>query len=614
MASLGKDKVLKSIRQRKYLNKDFDGFRASLLDYARSFFADKINDFSEASVGGLLLDLAAYVGDVSSFYLDHQFAELDIDTAVEDINIERALRSAGVDIVGTAPATVDVTFYIEVPVSNTNGVISPATVLLPVIESNTVIAASNGVEFILIDDIDFTETKSNGELKTNFEIGSIGVDGNPLSFVLNAAGTCVSGRLTTETFSIGAFTAFRRIQLANSSVSEILLVRDIEANQYYGVNTLLEDVIYKRITNINSDNDIVKDALQLITAPYRYATAVSLATRQTTLIFGGGDAIAAADDIIPDPSEFAIPLYGKKTFTRFTLDPNKLLTTPTFGVAQSNTTLNVTYRFGGGLKHNVSAGSVQSILQLNMRFPNNPNSDTASGVRASTVATNINAATGGADVPTIGTLKNRVSSARNAQNRIVTKQDLLTRIYTLPARFGRIFRAAIRPTTNNPLTTLLFLLTQDAAGHLTLASDTLKENLATYLNEYRLISDSIDMLDSPIVNIKVEFEIITDIQFNKQSILQNVLIQLKDYFNVNNFYIDQPIITSDVVNVIYNVDGVIAVNNVQFKNIVGNSAGRQYSSVSHNVISNTKKGMLIAPAGGIFEVKFPNYDITGIAL
>jgi hypothetical protein len=610
-----KKEILKSVRQRKFLNKSFDSLRADLLDYARQYYSDRIQDFSEAALGGLFLDMAAYVGDVTSFYLDHQFSELDVSTAVEDRNIERHLRSTGVDIVGAAPASVDVTFTIEVPATAASDAPGPRDDILPIIHENTILSADNGTQFILIENIDFSRKNKRGELIADITVASTDRNGRPATYYLSRVGTCVSGFRTEETFQIPVdFVPFRQITLGNANVSEILSVRDSNGNVYYEVTALVQDTVFKASTNINSDNELVNDAMELIPAPYRFTKQTSLSSRFTSLTFGGGNASTLDDDIIPDPTEFAIPLYGKRTFSRFTLDPGKLLKTRTLGIAATGVTLTIDYRYGGGLSHSVAAGSIRNISTLQLTFPSSPQTSTATAIRNSVSVINLFDASGGEDAPTISEFRDLIPSLRNAQARSVTKSDILARIYTLPTNFGRVFRAGIRANPNNPLATQLFIISRNDSGQLITSPDTLKRNLATYLNQFRMISDSIDILDVPVINLQVEFEVITDPTANKNLVLQTIIKKLREFFAIKNFQIDQPISLSDVENLIFNTQSVISVNTLKISNLYNIYGGRAYSQVYHDVPANTVKRLIVPPPGGIFEVRYPDVDIIGYAI
>lgn len=607
-------KKVRPVRSRSYLNKDFDGFRSELLQYARTFFPDRINDFSESSLGGLLLDLASHIGDVNSFYLDHQFNELSVETAIESKNIERLIRSAGVKITGSSPAVVDVTFYIEVPAELSGNIYIPKASALPIIQAGSKIKSNSGIIFELTEDIDFTKTNANGDLLANYQLSSKNTNGSPASFILFANGICISGSSTTQTFSIpNQFVPFRTVTLSKENVTEIARVTDSDGNEYYEVDSLTQDVVFKGILNVDEDDTLVKENMEIVPAPYRYISEMSVQTGLTTLRFGSGQATSIDDDIIPDPSELSLPLYGKQTFSRFSIDPGRLLQTQTLGISPVNTTLTVTYRYGGGLSNNVAASTIKSVQTILISFPGNPTNIVASQVRASINVLNSLPAAGGENSPTLDDLKLKVPSARNAQSRIVTREDLLSRVYTMPSNFGRVFRAGVRSNPNNPLATQLFVISRDVNSNLILSPDALKKNLRIYLNQFRLISDAIDILDTRVINMKVSFNIVVDPSSNKSSVIQSVISSLKQYFDIKNFQIDQPIMVSDVMNIIINNVGVVSVIDLKFTNLRGTVQEKIYSDASFNVSANTKKGIIIGPPGSIFEVKYPDFDIVGVA-
>jgi len=607
-------KKVRPVRSRSYLNKDFDGFRSELLRYARTFFPDRINDFSEASLGGLLLDLASHIGDVNSFYLDHQFNELSVETAVESKNIERHIRAAGVKIAGASPAVVDVMFYIEVPAELSGNTYIPKTSALPIIQAGTKIKSNSGIIFDLTEDINFTDTDANGDLLASYQLSSKNSNGTPASFILFLSGLCISGASTSQTFSIpNQFVPFRTVTLSKENVTEISRVTDSEGNEFYEVDSLTQDVVFKGILNVDEDGTLVKENMEIVPAPYRYVSEMSVQTGLTTLRFGSGQATSIDDDIIPDPSELSLPLYGKQTFSRFSIDPGQLLQTQTLGISPVNTTLTVVFRHGGGLSHNVAASTIKSVQTLLISFPGNPTNIIASQVRASINILNSLAAAGGENAPTLDDLKLKVPSARNAQSRIVTREDLLSRVYTMPSNFGRVFRAGVRSNPNNPLATQLFVISRDVNSNLILSPDALKKNLRTYLNQFRLISDAIDILDTRVINMKVSFNIVVDPSANKSSVIQSVISSLKQYFDIKNFQIDQPIMTSDVMNIIINNVGVVSIIDLKFTNLRGTVQEKIYSDASFNVSANTKKGIIIGPPGSIFEIKYPDFDIVGVA-
>lgn len=603
--------TLKQFRNRNYLAKDFDGFRANLIQYARLYYPDRIQDFSETSLGGLLLDMAAYTGDVMSFYLDHQYGELDPNTAIETSNIERAIRAAGVPITGASPATVEATLFIEVPAVLLDGSYVPRPGALPIVKANSIFTSTNGIDFILLADVDFAKKNPDGRYIAEVKIGRLNADGTPNTFSMSSSGLCISGIQTTETFSLGSFVPFRTITLSQANVTDVLTVNDTLGNSYYEVSSLTDDVVYKNVLNTAKDSNEVLDSLKIIPAPYRFITSTDLSTRSTTLILGGGEDSNIDDDVVPDPSDFAISLPYSKTFSRTSVNPLRLLNTRTLGVYAPNSILSVTYRYGGGLSHNISPNNLTIISELSLEFPLNPPLEIINFVRRSISVTNRVSGAGGEDAPTVEQLKALIPSIKNSQERIVTREDLLARIYSIPSNFGRTFRASVRPNPDNPLSTQLFIICRDSSSRLIQAPDTLKENIKKYLAPYRLITDAIDILDCRIINLSFQFDVSIDPSLNQQIVLQNIINKLVQQFNTTKFYIDQPIILSEIESIIYATPGVLSIINVEFRNQSGTINGRKYSDVSFDVKNNTRRGMLYPPEGGIFEFKYPEFDIIG---
>ena len=450
--------------------------------------------------------------------------------------------------------------------------------------------------------------------KASQEIGDLDLNNQPSSFVLSLKGICVSGRTTTESFAISSFERFKTITLSNENVFEIVSVVDDEGTEYYEVDFLTQDTVYKSIPNHNVDQKSVKNIIQLLPAPYRFVKSMSLNNRLTTLTFGGGNAVTLDNDIIPDPSEFALPLYGKTNFSRIKINPANLLSTSTLGVLKPNSTLSITYRFCGGLSHNIPPNAT-SLNTLKMVFPKSPATNIAAFVRNSTEAINNKESSGGEAAPTLEQLKRLIPAYRNSQDRIVSNPDLMARIYKMPANFGRVFRAASIPNLENPLATTLYVICRNNKNELILASDSLKRNLVTFLNQQRMISDSIDILDVPVINIQIEFKLIVDPQqSNKQLVLQNVLNKLKNYFNIKNFEIGQPISFENIRNILFNNQGVIGIQELKIKNISGRVGVRNYSDIQFDIDSNTTKGFIVGPQGSMFELKYKDNDLIGTVI
>jgi len=315
-----------------------------------------------------------------------------------------------------------------------------------------------------------------------------------------------------------------------------------------------------------------------------------------------------------DPSEFAISFPYATTFSRLSVNPNQLLQTSTLGVAATNTTITVRYRHGGGLNHNIPSDSLTEIETLSMSFPRSPSVSVSNFVRTSLEITNTSNGSGGEDAPTVEDLVSSIPSFRNSQSRIVTKEDLIARIYTLPSNFGRVFRASVISNPNNPLSTQLFIISRNENGELIVSPDTLKQNLQKFLSPYRLVSDAIDVLDAKVVNVVIKFDILCDPSLKKESVLKQCLVNVKNIFEIKNMYIDKPINVSEIRNAIFKVPGVVSVDKILVENIRGTVNNKEYSTAYFDIESNTSKGLVIPNPGTIFEIRYPDIDIIGRAI
>ena len=310
---------------------------------------------------------------------------------------------------------------------------------------------------------------------------------------------------------------------------------------------------------------------------------------------------------MPDPSELSLPLFGRTTLSKFSIDPKNLLKTKTLGITPTNTTISVIYQYGGGLDHNVSPETITNINVLDMVFSPGLSFASIELIRNSLVVKNETEARGGANALTVDEIKEQILSAKNLQNRIVSKADLLARIYSLPNEFGRVYRATVVPNENNPLSTNLFVLSQDANGHLSQSPNLLKKNIKTYLNEFRLISDAIDILDAKILNFQINVSVITLPTANKLNVRSKIDKQLRSLFLTRKRQIGQPIVEMDIFNAIAGITGVFSIPSIEIKNINGNVEDRTYSKSSFNLIK--EKGVYFIQTNSILELKYPDSDI-----
>ena len=595
-----------------YTNRDFASIRNELKRYTSTHFNQNIVDISDASLAGLLIDLAAYVGDVMSYYIDHQFSESSLETAVEQENLERLIRAAGTPISGPGPAIVEVNFRIRVPATIIAGEYVPNRTYLPKIKKETIVSSNTGVDFTLMDNINFADVDEDNNLVATYRVGQL--TGNvPLNFICEMKGVCTSAKTKQERFPIGdELVPFRTLTLTNTNVTEIINVHDSDGDHYYEVESLTQDTVFKRFANSRSDVEYAPQRLHIQHAPKRFVATRSGVTGKTKLRFGSGNDMAFDEDIIPDPSEHAVTLYGDRQSTsKISIDPNSFLETQTLGISPRNTTITVNYRHGGALKHNVAAGAINSVKTLVTVFPTATPTSVATSIRSSLTVVNDNPAAGGEDAPTLEDLRTIALFSKNSQNRVVTREDLLARVYAMPTNFGRVFRASVRDNPNNPQAAQLHILSRDSNGKLMLSPDTLKESLAFYLSKFRLISDAVDVLDASIVNIGINYTVTVDAAMNSETTLNVINATLGEYFKIKKWQIDQPIIMGEIENLILNAMGVVSILELSFVGKHGVQNGLVYSDMAFDTRRYMDRGYIFPPRGGMFEIKFPNDDIVG---
>ncbi len=607
--------IKKEINTKKdisYSSRDFNSLRNDLKRFVSTYYSDVILDTTDASLAGMLIDVAAYVGDVTSYYLDHQFNENSLEKAVETRNIERLIREAGLEIPGKAPASGFLDITLVIPAARVRGEILPDAGKMPVVKANSIFKSIQGVSFYLTDDLDFGETDTAGNFLAEYVINR-SASGVPLDFLVTRQGFVISSNIGTQEFNIdNVFQPFRTITISDPDVNEIVRVVDSDGDDYFEVASLTQSTVFKRMKNTRADSHLSDERISVIHAPKRFVVSRTTTSGKTSLTFGSGREDVFDEDVIPDPSEHAIRLYGdKKSLDKITIDPNSFLGTQTLGISPRNTTLTVTYRAGGGLNHNTPTNQVKNISTLITTFPAGVGTTAASLVRASATCNNKKQLLGGDEVPDIESLRQIALLNRNSQNRIVSREDLIARVYSLPVNFGRVFRASVRDNPNNPQAAQLFVLSRDKNRQLILAPDSLKQSLSRYLSKFRIVSDAIDILDASIINIGVNYTVTIRQDAIPAVVTSAVNKRLESYFNVENFQIDQPIKMGEVENLILNTADVEAITNLNFVNKRGTEGNNVYSNFSYNPSRNIDRGYLFPPTGGIFEVKYVKDDIIG---
>lgn len=611
MAKNIKKDVLKQ-KDISYSSRDFESLRNDLKRFVGNYYRDVIVDTTDSSLAGMLIDVAAYVGDVTSYYLDHQFNENSLEKATERRNIERLVREAGVKISGKSPAIGFLNVSIVVPSILEEGTYIPDKNKIPIIKAESIFSSRRGIKFYSVNDVDFAEVDSSGNLLATYSINRT-INGAAIDFILTKSILVVSSRLKTQTVTIpDTFVPFRTISVDDTDATEIVRVVDSDGEDYYEVESLTQSTVFKRMPNNRNDSDLADERIKIIHAPRRFVASRTTTNGLITLLFGSGNEEIFDEDVIPDPSEHAIRLYGdKKSFNKITIDPNSFLGTQTLGISPRNTTLTIYYRSGGGVSHNSGVGEINSVTTLITQFPAGMSTTEASIIRASAICRNPKIVSGGEDEPSLEALRQIAIFNKNSQNRIVSREDLLARIYTLPNNFGRVFRASVRDNPSNSQSAQLFVLSRNSAGQLIISSDTLKENLSKYLSKFRIISDAIDILDGTVVNIGVNYSITIEENSIPSVVVSEINNKISQYFRIENFEIDQPIKLGEIENLILNTPNVESISSFKIVNLTGVKGINTYSSYFYDPARNIDRGYLFPPTGGIFELKYPNDDIKG---
>lgn len=598
-----KDKY-KKIVPIKYTSRDYESIRRDLMEHAKRYYPDTYQDFNEASFGSLMLDTVAYVGDIMSFYIDYQANESFLDTAIEYSNIVRLGKQLGYKLPDSPSSYGKATFYILIPASSTGA--GPDTNYIPILRRGSKLKTSGGLPFTLNEDIDFSLSEYE------VVVGAVDEDtGVPTSYAIKAYGEVVSGKFVEETFTIGAFERFRRLDLSNANISEITEVSDSEGNVYVEVDNLSQNTVYKEFVNRDTaTKDLTQSLLKPVIIPRRFVTDRVGSVK--SIVFGHGTDPKLESEPIPDPSNVVMKFHGKNYITDTSFDPTKLIETDKFGIAPANTVISVVYRTNSTAFANVPANRLNIVETPILDYPKpayEQSTSVRTTIRSSLEITNESPIVGATDIPTTSELKIRIQDHLAAQNRAVTKQDYVSAVYNMPAKFGSIKRCnVIRDPDSLRRNINLYIISMNARGQLTASNSVIKKNLKIWLNSLKMINDTIDILDARIMNLGINFEIIAEPSTNKYDILRLATLKLANRYS-EYFEIGRPIYKTDILNELNSVPGLLDVVSVD---IVGKSGTRYADTVVDLEAYTSADGRYIdPPENTIFEIKFPEEDVKG---
>ena len=622
----------KATKDIKYLGKDFDTLKQGLIEYAKNYYPNTYNDFNESSPGSLFIDLAAYVGDVLSYYIDAQFKENLVLYATERKNILAIANALGYKPKLSVPSLVTLDVFQLLPATG-SGANATADFRygLKVAQGMEARAAQQDITFRTQEEVDFTV--NNAFSPVDVSVYSLDENGNPIYFLAKKQVKAISATTKTTDFIIGPSERFKKLQLTDvdSPIIGIESMVDNNGNTWYEVPYLAQDTIFEKVENTQyNDPDSAVYAtevpylLKLRRVPKRYVSRTN--EDGLEIQFGSGASSAADEELLATPENIGLMLPTGKEDIDASIDPSNPLITTAYGLAPSNTTLTVTYLVGGGISSNVPSNTINDIVNSDLTqstLPlNTPTLNTA--IINSLAVNNPVSAVGGKSEESVEEIRQNALAQLASQNRAVTREDYIVRAYAMPNTYGSVAKVFITPdeqnnistsenfddTVANPLAMNMFVLAYDNNKNLTQVNRAVKDNLKTYLSQYKMMTDSINIRDAYVINIGIDFDIVPLPNYNVNEVLLRCIQAMKDFFNIDNWQVNQPILYSDMFGVLNDIDGVQSVSNIGIKNIYNSALG--YSGVYYDIASATKNGIVYPSLDpSIFEIKYLDKDIRG---
>jgi len=586
----------------KYTSRDFNSIKNELVEYSKRYYPNSFSDFNQASFGSLMLDSVSYVGDVLSFYLDYQFNESFLNSASEFDNILKISNQLGYKYGPRSTAYGEITMYIAVPTNTTST--GPNIDYLPILKRGATFSSTGGLLFTLLKDVDFSES-TNEVVVSKVDT----VTGTPTEYAVKTKGIIQSGFYTQKNISVGAFQRFLKLDMGDLDVLEIVSVFDSDGNQYYEVDHLSQDVIFREIPNFNFQTDGVSSILKPFPVPRRF---IVNRTRNTTFLqFGYGSEDQITTDTILDPAQVVLEMHAKNYFSDTAFDPTNLIKSDKFGVSPSNTTLTIIYRKANAATSNVASNTITRVVNTSYTFPNMMNTTTAQrlAVQNSLEVTNEQLLVGEIRLDQAEELRQNTMGFYAAQNRAVSLLDYQSIIYGMPSNYGRVKRCYITQDNDSFKRNInIYIISETNSGTLTTAPAILKDNIKTWLTQYKMINDTIDILDAVVVNVGIDFSVIVSPDYDRIEVLNRALSAIRTEF-VKKLDIGQSFPIANIYNILNKLPGVLDTTSV----VVNLKSGGIYSSSTLNVDKLlTYDGKYVkAPKNVIYEVKYPLIDIKG---
>jgi len=522
----------------------------------------------------------------------------------------------------TSAATVMLDVYQQVPSITVGASTSPDFSYAMTIEQGMQVKSNvdSSVLFYVPQKVDFTTSSSYDP--TIIEVYTINGSNVPTSYLLKKSVQAISGQVKTQTFSFGAAQRFTTINLQDSNIITILESKDSSGNTWYEVPYLAQDYILKPVQNTAANypslyqyQNQVPYMIQKLTVPRRYVSRFRV-DGSLDIEFGAGINSVADTAIIPNPNSVSVGLTGGGLSTlSSSFDPTNFVTTQTYGLAPKNTSITFQYLVGGGASANVLSNQLTELVSY-----------TVSGnttYQNTIVVNNPEPAAGGGDGDSVEQLRFNIAAEYPTQLRAVTQEDYLARVMSMPAQYGEVAKAYITkddatfrnymnqdPGQRDPLSISLYVLGLNSQGQLDVPSPAILQNIQTYLKDYRMLTDAVNIKPGYIINIGCNFEIIIRPNYTSQDVIARCILALQDFFNIDNWQINEPIILGDVYTILDQVEGVQTVKTVSIVNKTGEANG--YSKYAYDIQAGTLNGVIYPSLDpSIFEVKYLNQDIQG---
>lgn len=623
-----------------YLNKSFPQFRQSLIDFARAYFPDSYNDFNEASPGMMFIEMASYVGDVLSYYTDTQFRENLLQYAQEEDNIIFIAQSLGYKPKPTSASTVNVDVYQLVPALDIDDDYRPdPNYMLKIAPGMVMSSPQYNVTFRTTELIDFSDP-----LSREVTVYSVDGIGKPMMYLVRKTVRATAGIVKTFTQTFETPEKFSKIVLPDENVIEVISVVDDSGFKWHEVDYLAQDIVFEDIINRNTDTDSGVSPFFVIRprrTPRRFVTRYN-ENFQLELHFGSGVSDVDTDEFNLDPNKIISDEY-EVNLASTALDPSDFLDNKTYGLAPGNTQMTITYSIGGGIGSNVPSNSINkidiiSVLNDRESYPDGPERELYDDIVSSIAINNSIPASGGRGGDTIEEIRQNALAFFNSQNRLVTPEDYMARCFAMPPKYGGVAKAfVIRDEqinnvlrNNNDLAPIggefvennvgpnivnLYVLGYDHRKKLARLNPDTKKNLKTYLENYRILTDEIRILDAFVINIGVDFRIVVYQGYNVNETLARAIDSVKNFFDIDRWKINQPIVERDLMLEIAKLEGVQSVDSLKVFNRYRHKDGGDYEDYLYDIKSATDRGIIYPSLDpSIFEIRYPDKDIIGSAI